>query len=339
MLEGPLVTAATVVMVAAVASRRTVPKSDENATNLLCCARLKRQFFTAYLLFVRRNFLIIGAILCSHLLSVGAHAADQNSPAFNRCVESIAFQPNIPYRTDSHFSEKNAKLLSKAQVSIDNENFKDAEKKLEVLEKRNLNDFEQALVYFLNGQIAAKRGMSGDAIEQYRRISSLNQNNIPLAFEREVDLAALQLHFKASSIDVIVSEVLSWCAKPATDKTVARNLLLNLYGQLGLQSEVEALNAVVPSGDYLPLVKIAPDYPLGAQQKGISGYCVIEYTVSKTGAVLDPQVVEGACEHARFFAEPSIEAAKQFKYAPHLIDGEAVEVEGVQNKFTYELLP
>ena len=36
---------------------------------------------------------------------------------------------------------------------------------------------------------------------------------------------------------------------------------------------------------------------------------------------------------------PSIEAAKQFKYAPHLIDGEAVEVEGVQNKFTYELLP
>ena len=197
------------------------------------------------------------------------------------------FQPNIPYRTDSHFSEKNAKLLSKAQVSIDNEKFKDAEKKLEVLEKRNLNDFEQALVYFLNGQIAAKRGMSGDAIEQYRRISSLNQNNIPLAFEREVDLAALQLHFKASSIDVIVSEVLSWCAKPATDKTVARNLLLNLYGQLGLQSEVEALNAVVPSGDYLPLVKIAPDYPLGAQQKGISGYCVIEYTVSRTGAVVD----------------------------------------------------
>ena len=49
MLEGPLVTAATVVMVAAVASERTVPKSDENATNLLCCARLKRQFFAAYL--------------------------------------------------------------------------------------------------------------------------------------------------------------------------------------------------------------------------------------------------------------------------------------------------
>ena len=98
-------------------------------------------------------------------------------------------------------------------------------------------------------------------------------------------------------------------------------------------------DAVVPSGDYLPLVKIAPDYPPGARQKGISGYCVIEYTVSKTGAVLDPQVVEGACEHARFFAEPSMEAAKQFKYTPHLIDGEAVEVEGVQNKFTYELLP
>lgn len=279
----------------------------------------------------------LGAALCSSN-SVFAQPAPPD-PAFDRCVESIAFQPNIPYRTDAQFSDKNAKLLSKAQVSIDNQDFEDAEKKLEVLEKRSLNDFEQALVYFLNGQIAAKQGMLGDAIEHYRRISTLNENNIPLAFEREVDLAALQLHFKVSSIEVIVSEVLSWCAKPATDKTAAKNLLLNLYGQLGLQSEVEALNAVVPSGDYLPLVKVAPDYPSGAMQKGISGFCVIEYTVSKTGAVLNPQVVEGACEHSRFFAEPSIEAAKQFKYAPHKIDGKAVDVQGVQNKFTYELLP
>ena len=279
----------------------------------------------------------LGAALCSSS-SVFAQPAPPD-PAFDRCVESIAFQPNIPYRTDAQFSDKNAKLLSKAQVSIDNQDFEDAEKKLEVLEKRSLNDFEQALVYFLNGQIAAKQGMLGDAIEHYRRISTLNENNIPLAFEREVDLAALELHFKVSSIEVIVSEVLSWCAKPATDKTAAKNLLLNLYGQLGLQSEVEALNAVVPSGDYLPLVKVAPDYPSGAMQKGISGYCVIEYTVSKTGAVLNPQVVEGACEHSRFFAEPSIEAAKQFKYAPHKIDGKAVDVQGVQNKFTYELLP
>ena len=41
---------------------------------------------------MRRNFLIIGAILCSHLLSVAAHAADQNSPAFEAGITVLLKQ-------------------------------------------------------------------------------------------------------------------------------------------------------------------------------------------------------------------------------------------------------
>lgn len=76
----------------AVASRRNALRSDDNATNLLCCACLQRKFFAAYSLIMRRNFLIIGAILCSHLLSVAAHAADQNSPAFEAGITVLLKQ-------------------------------------------------------------------------------------------------------------------------------------------------------------------------------------------------------------------------------------------------------
>ena len=33
----------------------------------------------------------------------------------------------------------------------------------------------------------------------------------------------------------------------------------------------------------------------------------------------------------------SVKAALKFKYKPRVVDGEAIEVAGVQNKFTYEL--
>lgn len=259
--------------------------------------------------------------------------------AFDRCLDSIAFQVNIPYRTDASFSASNQKLLNSAQTSIDKGDFKKAGKSLERLEKRDLNDFERALVYYLYGQIAAAEENYQEALNQYERVSELDQNKLPVVFEREVDAAALQLHLKVSSIDDIVDAALSWCAKSVTDKATAKRFLLSLYGQLGLEAEVVALDAVLPSGDYLPLFKVAPEYPKYAQERGIGGYCVIEYVVTATGSVRDPAVVEGLCDPESIFAEPSIEAALQFKYSPLLVDGEPVDVPGVQNKFTYEIEP
>ena len=202
-----------------------------------------------------------------------------------------------------------------------------------------MNDFERALVYYLYGQIAAAEENYQEALNQYERVSELDQNKLPVVFEREVDAAALQLHLKVSSIDDIVDAALSWCAKSVTDKATAKRFLLSLYGQLGLEAEVVALDAVLPSGDYLPLFKVAPEYPKYAQERGIGGYCVIEYVVTATGSVRDPAVVEGLCDPESIFAEPSIEAALQFKYSPLLVDGEPVDVPGVQNKFTYEIEP
>jgi protein TonB len=92
----------------------------------------------------------------------------------------------------------------------------------------------------------------------------------------------------------------------------------------------------VGEGDYLPIVKVAPIYPQRALSRGIEGYCVVQYVVTKNGTIRDPFVVEDQCTSS-LFHRASIQAALKFKYKPRVMDGQAVEVPGVQNKFTYEI--
>ena len=93
----------------------------------------------------------------------------------------------------------------------------------------------------------------------------------------------------------------------------------------------------VGEGDYLPIVKVAPIYPQRALARGIEGYCVVQYTVTNIGTIQDPFVIEDQCTSSMFHRS-SIEAALKFKYKPRVLDGEAVQVSGVQNKFTFEII-
>jgi protein TonB len=92
----------------------------------------------------------------------------------------------------------------------------------------------------------------------------------------------------------------------------------------------------VGEGDYLPIVKVAPIYPQRALSRGIEGYCVVQYVVTKNGTIREPFVVEDQCTSS-LFQRASIQAALKFKYKPRVMDGQAVEVPGVQNKFTFEI--
>jgi len=88
-------------------------------------------------------------------------------------------------------------------------------------------------------------------------------------------------------------------------------------------------------GDYLPIVKVAPIYPRRAQDRGIEGYVIVEFTVTKTGAVRGPKVVE--YEPSTIFNKAALDAALKFKYKPRIVNGEAIEVHGVLNKITFRL--
>ena len=88
-------------------------------------------------------------------------------------------------------------------------------------------------------------------------------------------------------------------------------------------------------GEYLPIVKVAPMYPRRANTRGVEGHCTVEYTVTKTGSIKDPVPVD--CQPKGYFERASVKAALKFKYKPRVIDGEPIDVSGVQNRFTFEL--
>jgi len=88
-------------------------------------------------------------------------------------------------------------------------------------------------------------------------------------------------------------------------------------------------------GEYLPIVKVAPGYPVKAAANGTEGSCVVQFTVTTTGATRDVRTVDNQCP--KIFARASITAAKKFKYKPRIVDGEAIEVPHVFNQFDYIL--
>lgn len=88
-------------------------------------------------------------------------------------------------------------------------------------------------------------------------------------------------------------------------------------------------------GDILSIVKVQPIYPRKALINGIEGFAVVEFTVTASGTTRDIRIVES--DPATVFDQSSIQAAGKFKYKPRVINGNAVEVRGVRNLFTYTL--
>lgn len=93
-------------------------------------------------------------------------------------------------------------------------------------------------------------------------------------------------------------------------------------------------------GEYLPIVKVAPEYPNNAASRGIEGFCTVEFTVTDSGSTKDVVAVDCTTKEGKpttLFNRASIRAAERFKYRPKVVDGAPVEVPGVRNRFVYEL--
>jgi len=117
-----------------------------------------------------------------------------------------------------------------------------------------------------------------------------------------------------------------------TDEGGGYDFSADIQADTGLSGGM-ALDA--SDGEYLPIVKVQASYPRRALQRGIEGYVVVQFTVTRQGTVRDPVVVEA--EPANIFDKAAMDAVLKFKYKPRVIDGNAVEVEGVQNRITFEI--
>lgn len=103
---------------------------------------------------------------------------------------------------------------------------------------------------------------------------------------------------------------------------------------VGTSVNIGGVGIGVSDGEYLPIVKVAPVYPSRALQRGLEGYVIVEYTVTETGSVRDPVVIESS---SSLFERAALESALKYKYKPRVINGEPVEVPGVQTIIRFEL--
>ncbi|MCR6652815.1 MAG: TonB family protein [Cellvibrionaceae bacterium] len=87
-------------------------------------------------------------------------------------------------------------------------------------------------------------------------------------------------------------------------------------------------------GEMIPLTVVQPEYPRRAAQTGKEGYCTVEFTVAANGTTKDAFVAD--CPDT-VFERAALKAAEKIKYKPRVVDGQPVDVPGVQYKFLFQM--
>ena len=96
-----------------------------------------------------------------------------------------------------------------------------------------------------------------------------------------------------------------------------------------------SVNVAGSDRDVIPLVRIEPDYPPRASERGVEGWVVIQFTITPAGTVKDAKVVDA--EPKGIFDAAAVKAVERWKYNPKVEGGVAVERRGVQVMLTFKL--
>ncbi len=88
-----------------------------------------------------------------------------------------------------------------------------------------------------------------------------------------------------------------------------------VLGTLGFDRSAE--------GEVIPLARFQPQYPREALMSATEGYVIVEFTITETGAVRNPRVVES--RPPRLFDREALRAIMRWKFKPRVVDGVAIE--------------
>ena len=89
--------------------------------------------------------------------------------------------------------------------------------------------------------------------------------------------------------------------------------------------------------DVLPIVKVPPQYPRRAINKCIEGWAIVEFTITETGAVINPIILDA--EPPGIFNRSVMRTIVKWKYKPRIVGGKAVPRTNIIHTVTYELGP
>lgn len=183
------------------------------------------------------------------------------------------------------------------------------------------------LFYFMQALIA-----TGDQFDERVTVVKIVDATMP-----EITLEVIEEIDKPEPIEEITEDTPDI---PDKQITLSDGPSLNIErASLELNAGLELNNAQISAtdGDYLPLVAIAPQYPTRAAQRGITGWCLVSFTVDGQGNVDEDSIEVVDAEPATIFNRASQRAAARFKFQPRVVDGIGIAVPGVQYLFTYVL--
>lgn len=87
--------------------------------------------------------------------------------------------------------------------------------------------------------------------------------------------------------------------------------------------------------DVVPLVRVDPDYPARARQRGIEGYVDIEFTIGPAGTVENPRVI--GANPPSIFDRAALRAVRRWRYNPKMENGVPVSRPGIKVRLRFQL--
>ena len=100
------------------------------------------------------------------------------------------------------------------------------------------------------------------------------------------------------------------------------------------QLRSDSVSFSVSDRDAQPLVRIEPQYPPRAAERGIEGTCNVQFDVTPDGTPNNVRILR--CDSS-FFERASIRAVERWRYQPRVENGVPVARRGVQTQFVFRL--
>ncbi len=95
------------------------------------------------------------------------------------------------------------------------------------------------------------------------------------------------------------------------------------------------LGAAASDAEPIPVVRVDPQYPIRAAERGIEGWVEVEFTISATGTVKKPVVISSY--PGGIFNGAALRAIRRWKYNPKIENGKPVERAGLRVRLKFEL--
>ena len=100
------------------------------------------------------------------------------------------------------------------------------------------------------------------------------------------------------------------------------------------QLNSNSVNFSVSDRDAQPLVRIEPQYPMRAAERGVEGQCTVQFDVTPDGTPTNIEILQ--CSSSLFNSAVT-RAVERWRYNPKIVDGVPVARRGVRTQFDFNL--